>query len=440
MSLEGERRIGVVTNTVWPWIRSRLWAPGWRLLTIAIVLLLVHSIWNLVEARRLERAARQAHDEYRARLSRGKAVEPARNAARYYEAAWALVIERNAAERQKRPDEPAAQERSREWLRSMEPSLALLDRGAELPECRYLWKEELPGLLRIRELAEACSLRTRGRAAGGDVSGAVASLASSFRHLRVFENAPLIGELVRVALLGIALEDTQRLLPRLRLEDLATVGKLVDDADSNDAMESAFFGERAWFIRVVPDAIQRPGSDVMPWYAGSWLARPLVRHLAMSHVDYITRLIDASRAPWPERVKLVSELRPPRSVRWLTAASLQRAARSSARVAALDHAMAVCVRIERYRLSHGILPQSLEALSTESGERPLPIDPFTGKAPLYRREGGGYLVYSVGEDGKDGGGTVGGAQQVTSDYGFHVERRETDVERETSPAARGGKT
>jgi hypothetical protein len=48
---------------------------------------------------------------------------------------------------------------------------------------------------------------------------------------------------------------------------------------------------------------------------------------------------------------------------------------------------------------HGTFPPTLEtALS------PVPTDPFDGKPLRYRREGAGFVVYSIGKEGKFTGG------------------------------------
>ncbi len=84
------------------------------------------------------------------------------------------------------------------------------------------------------------------------------------------------------------------------------------------------------------------------------------------------------------------------------------AGRASARMAVVEATLgtgqlAAALRI--YREEKGAYPASLEALR---GILPsIPLDPFTGKPYLYRREGSGFVVYSVGQDGADGGGHPG---------------------------------
>ena len=54
----------------------------------------------------------------------------------------------------------------------------------------------------------------------------------------------------------------------------------------------------------------------------------------------------------------------------------------------------------QYKQAHGAFPETLEALGLEGL-----IDPFTDEPLHYRPEDEGFVVYSVGEDRKDNGGT-----------------------------------
>jgi len=52
----------------------------------------------------------------------------------------------------------------------------------------------------------------------------------------------------------------------------------------------------------------------------------------------------------------------------------------------------------------------------------LPPDPFSGKPLLYRTEKSGFLVYSVGENGKDDQGDIERANGKQPDIGFRYIR------------------
>jgi len=86
------------------------------------------------------------------------------------------------------------------------------------------------------------------------------------------------------------------------------------------------------------------------------------------------------------------------------AAALERASAKAARIEAQRELVVTAIAIERFRLRRGKLPPDLSALVPEFLSKP-PIDPMDGRLARYRaREDGTFLLYSVGEDGKDDGG------------------------------------
>ncbi|MGB2906430.1 MAG: hypothetical protein WBB73_04985, partial [Candidatus Aminicenantaceae bacterium] len=56
-----------------------------------------------------------------------------------------------------------------------------------------------------------------------------------------------------------------------------------------------------------------------------------------------------------------------------------------------------------YRNRHGKFPEAMNDLSPEILTE-IPLDPFTGESLIYRKEGDGFIVYSVGSNLKDDGG------------------------------------
>jgi hypothetical protein len=65
----------------------------------------------------------------------------------------------------------------------------------------------------------------------------------------------------------------------------------------------------------------------------------------------------------------------------------------------------VATALRLYRDSHGDYPATLDAVLPILPQ--MPLDPFTGKPYLYRREGVGFVVYSVGINGIDNAGQGG---------------------------------
>jgi hypothetical protein len=71
----------------------------------------------------------------------------------------------------------------------------------------------------------------------------------------------------------------------------------------------------------------------------------------------------------------------------------------------LDHAR-LAIALERLRLTEGVFPDALSALVPEFFPV-LPRDPFSGQEYRYQRtDSGTFLLYSVGENRRDDGGTV----------------------------------
>jgi hypothetical protein len=86
------------------------------------------------------------------------------------------------------------------------------------------------------------------------------------------------------------------------------------------------------------------------------------------------------------------------------AATLSRAVRKAMH-AETERSLVICaVALKRYTLRHGSPPASLDALVPEFLPA-VPIDYMDGKPSKYRLDSGSaFVLYSVGADGKDGGG------------------------------------
>ena len=71
--------------------------------------------------------------------------------------------------------------------------------------------------------------------------------------------------------------------------------------------------------------------------------------------------------------------------------------------------------LERYRLAHGKYPQTLDALAPQFIAK-VPHDPIGGQPLHYRpTDDGQFILYSVGWNEKDDGGTVSLTKGVSGD-------------------------
>jgi len=71
-----------------------------------------------------------------------------------------------------------------------------------------------------------------------------------------------------------------------------------------------------------------------------------------------------------------------------------------------------------HQQKHGNYPDTLSPLTPEIITE-LPTDPFTGKNYIYRREGKGFIVYSVGSNERDDKG-VSDSKQHCDDIAFKI--------------------
>ena len=395
-------------------LRARLWKPGWRFPTVVVFALLVHSLWGWIEAGRFERAAERIRVAERPQGWPGwKTIAPTENAARYYEAAGALSVggfERvDSHEREK-------------WRKAMEPALEMLDRAAALPGCEfspYTRNRPLGS-----SLAKAASARTRDLAHRGRWDEAVQSLSNSLQYLRAFRAGGRrdFSSRARPDVVETLLADVAVLMEAPPPTDLRRVRELLDVENGVNHIEAALLIERERTLGQIHGELR----GYRGWHSVGlerWLMRPQIWRTGTAVLDFESAMIDASRAPWPERIQRIVRTPPTSRLArtgfgWLAAEAL-RIARSVAKT----HALAVGLRLHEYRQAHGTLPDTLEALRAATGEKELPVDPFTGQALRYRREEGAYVVYSVGEDEKDDGGAFVIRQGSAKDYGYRIQIR-----------------
>ena len=83
--------------------------------------------------------------------------------------------------------------------------------------------------------------------------------------------------------------------------------------------------------------------------------------------------------------------------RWVSTftAGLERSIESGDRFTSGLNAAELAVALRRFRLDHGSYPDELSALAPEYLAS-VPIDPFTGRPPVYARKGAGFELHAEG--------------------------------------------
>ena len=336
--------------------------------------------------------------------------------------------------------------------------LALMRQAAGVAESRYpsdiLEGREFSGGVishvgRARRTLETMLVDAEVRFQSGDVHGAAQTLLDALAFTDSFHREPhLITQLVRMAMLVLTVNSLDRFLDTgsFPAEDLEQLQQRLAASDSDESFHNAIAGE----VAMGNVSFQLPASKLAEMLSmdsslssGSGTGKTLLvigyQVAGLStldralYLDFMWESYQASGLPMHERISALkaigdrAERTPPIRILFLNIfSSLHHASALDIRTRASARSARVALAVERFRLEHGALPDSLDALVPRYIDA-IPEDPFTGKPLLYRKlEPAGYAVYSVGEDSTDNQGLSSSptVQPYTtgSDIPFRVER------------------
>ena len=292
------------------------------------------------------------------------------------------------------------------------------------------WELDLSHLTKIREFSRLLRAETLLAAIEGDPDRAYEAVMAGLAVHRPLQQEPiLISQLVRVACNSITLEALNDTLGRAAYSDeqLARIQQSFESSYDPAAMTNALVTERIFGNQIYDDpgpALASAGSGTffldnfvpgsraalmqaaaaVGWYDGD-------RERYLSIMD---EMLEASSLPYPEAQEAM--LRLDDRIGTPTPLSLPRL--SQVILPGLTHAQQAMVRneaqltegataaaIERYRLANGVPPAQLDDLVPAYLDD-TPADPFDLEPLRYRREGDSYVLYSIGENGVDDGGTT----------------------------------
>ena len=417
------------SRRVRPWFR--------RVALVAFIVLVpiaLHTAWDHYEARRLARLVSdiRARNELVGSASTIPAAESPDNAARYYEAAAALVDARDIygvpglahkmsyapeAERSKVVEEVRA------WLKRNAEAEKFLARATDLafegypPGTGYSYRTD-----RLLKLARLANFRAFERLEAGDGEGAAQSIVQQLRINRALgaSGHGAVSMMASFWTANVPLREMARLIAAApSVAALQRVHSAMREIDDDAALEQSVLVERAFYIRNYWD-------ESRGWYARhrdvpndavSYVTRPLMTRRFVEMIEITTTLLERSRQPWPQRLH-VDVPDEPRGSRgrvgfpfvvgkyapYALASSYRSRATSMATALALIRTADAAIAIELYRRSHGgTLPDTLAQLVPVLLAA-VPVDPFSGREIRYVRTPERWVVYSVGQNEKDDGG------------------------------------
>lgn len=231
-----------------------------------------------------------------------------------------------------------------------------------------------------------------------------------------------IHHLTALGCVGTVRRDTGQAIIHLSAKECGILVQLIREWERTRVpVEQALQAERASYINLLHDLYEGKKEYVLDNYeTGShaqkrvlpvrWLNLRAAAHEAENLYERFAResrkpVIQQERLPEPGHI-LNAILAP--DIFW---GPLLRA---DATGTARNRLLAISAAVRAYRLSHGRHPKTL----AEAGVADLNKDPFTGGEFVYKTSEKGFLVYSVGEDGRDDGGKRAANDRSPGDIGL----------------------
>jgi len=303
-------------------------------------------------------------------------------------------------------------------------ALELIHAGAAIEHCRYPidlsagFETKVPNLSEMRTAVFLLKLEAILHAENGDGKLAIRSTISSFGIARSLAKEPMIiSQLVHAACQNLAVTTIEYFINRVELTDeqLVELIEYIHNAERISDMSCAFVGERCMGISffkalgsVNPDNIEGiPIRPILELYKAVGLADAD----AVIYLDIMDGYIKSTQLPLHKRQEAVkaidAKLQSTSQVHILLhiiMPALSRITSIELRTIAYLRTARTALAVLRYRLAAGRLPDALTDLVPIYLDA-VPIDPFDGKDLRYEKLGIGFVVYSVGLDLRDDGGT-----------------------------------
>lgn len=403
--------------------RRRRWLV---VLVLTLVFLFARAGLDLWAGRRVDQAVARLEKRYGSLAERTLRLPPvpaADNRARVVRAAAALTILENGSQEQRAlgrflasrtklpapPDVRAFVEANRTAIRVAEESR--LRRQSNWESDYVSERGGMPPLMELRTLSNAIYVSSLINLEEGRPDGAAQAIGTGLAVASTLRQEPsLIAQLIRMAVATVpvqalqqliaqaepskpALQDVARWLAENRTPDPIQVGLLADVKRVHAMMTRLERGQ----VEYLPGVTGDPPS----WFASplAWLGRSLIR---LAHVRYLQQMgalldLQAGPRPRPEFASVVTPSRWSWVGRWdsMFTAGLVRAIESGDLFTSELNAAELAVALRRFRLDRGAYPDELPAL-VPSYLASVPIDPFTGRPPVYARRGAGFELHAEG--------------------------------------------
>lgn len=326
-----------------------------------------------------------------------------------------------------------------------QPAIELLHKAAVSGKCRYpidLKKgvnTELPHLVKLRDSGRLLLLSAASSLEQGEAEASLQSITDTLGVAHSLEDEPMIiSQLVRIALKKLSVSGLERILSQRELSaaQLAKTASAFERAECPMGLHRAFVGERCSGISLFQMSTQNRAAVLSKTLEGEVRFKEDPQSLDGDFLFFLRIVaseVEVAKLPYPKRLQAAKDVRPEiirsaRAQKYLVSAQLLPAFGSAverdAENVALSRAARMALAVERFRLANQKLPENIDAIAPKFLDV-IPTDPFDGKPLRFKKLTQGYVVYSIGKDGKDNDGKEkdnSNKSETDYDVAFTVER------------------
>jgi len=341
---------------------------------------------------------------------------------------------------------PEELEQLRAYVEENKAVLALLHQARHQPPGTYYLDYskgtamELPHLAHTRHAWRLLRAEALLATLEGDTDQVHEALMAGLAVMRPLRReAVFVSQLVRSHCIEEMLESMQDALGNITLneEQLSELQRTFESIRPQDALANVLITERVAVLSFFEDPVRYletvgPRPDDLLHRSYNTLIRTYNTFGGYAEelehfLDYADTIEHSLDLPYPEAQETLTQMAGRGKYQTLfpsIAGSMIPWLHHMPRMQALDETRhlqgATAAAIERYRREHGATPPGLDALTP--GYLPdIPRDPFDLQPMRYRREGDGYVLYSIGADSTDNNGACGDNPEE-GDVVFRVQR------------------
>lgn len=305
------------------------------------------------------------------------------------------------------------------WIAQNAPAFKVWRQGLKQPYVTppvRSFSALLPYLAPYRELGRRVQVESDVYALRGDGKRAANSALDIVRFgQQVPRGGILIHALVGQALQRMGQRQLTEVLPKLNAVTCKNAIRQLEQLQKNRPTSEQCFREEKWCGQAaLSEMMRKPdwGNQLSAYAGGAAVGTPAnwgdkAKILLLNkgtvlknYTHYMDALIAESKKPFVEKKTVPIPSDP---INQMLAPAIDNVFFNFTRTETGTNLLLAALALRAYKLEHGTYPEDLAMLSP-TYLRSVPSDPFGKSALRYKKQGAGYLLWSIGPDKKDNGG------------------------------------